>query len=111
MIYANKKVASKPNLAAQTAKIIANVRELEQKNLIRLETDIIFLYPQIWKDKIAAINWINCLHHYYCLKKHLKSTQPLYFKNIETEELMGSIINKKPKVLIFNEYKASHGKC
>ncbi|RZL33618.1 MAG: hypothetical protein EOO96_11880 [Pedobacter sp.] len=37
MIYANKKVSSKPNLAAQTAKIIANVKELEAKNLIKLE--------------------------------------------------------------------------
>ncbi|TKC10343.1 hypothetical protein FA048_09130 [Pedobacter polaris] len=102
MIYANKKVTGKVNLAQQTAKIIANVLELESKNLIRLEADTIFLYPQLWKDRISAINWINCLHHYYCLKKQLKSSQPLYFKNIETEELIGNMVNKKPKVLIFN---------
>lgn len=102
MIYANKKVATKPNLAQQTAKIIANVKELESKNLIRLEPDTVFLYPQIWKDKIAAINWINCLHHYYSLKKQYKRTQSLYFKHIETEELIGSMINRKPKVLTFD---------
>lgn len=102
MIYANKKVSSKPNLAAQTAKIIANVKELEAKNLIKLDTDTVFLHTQLWKDKIAAINWINCLHHYYCLKRQFKSSQALYFKNIETYEPIGSMINKKPKVLIFN---------
>lgn len=102
MIYANKKVATKPNLAQQTAKIIANIKELESKNVIRLEPDTVFLYPQIWKDKIAAINWINCLHHYYCLKKQFKSMQTLYFKHIETEELIGSMINKKPKILTFD---------
>ncbi|WP_316767237.1 hypothetical protein [Pedobacter frigiditerrae] len=102
MIYANKKVNLKGNLAQQTAQIIANVTALESKNVIRLESDTVFLYPQIWKDKIAAINWINCLHHYYCLKKQLKGSSPLYFKNIETEELIGTMINKKPKVLIFS---------
>lgn len=102
MIYANKKVASKPNLAQQTAKIIANVKELEIKSLIRLEADTVYLYPQIWKDKISAINWVNCLHHYYCLKRQFKGSQSLYFKHLETEELLGSMINKKPKILIFN---------
>lgn len=102
MIYANKKVNLKGNLAQQTAQIIANVTALESKNVIRLESDTVFLYPQIWKDKIAAINWINCLHHYYCLKKQHKASATLYFKNIETEELIGTMINKKPKVLIFS---------
>ncbi len=102
MIYANKKISVKANMAQQTAQIIANVKELERRNLIRLESDTVFLYPQIWKDKTSALNWINCLHHYYMLKKQLKSTQALYFKHMETEELIGSIINKKPKVLLFN---------
>lgn len=102
MIYANKKVAVKPNSAQQTAKIIANVKELEGKNLIKLTPDTIFLYPQLWKDKATALNWINCLHYYYTIKKQLNSTTTLYFKHIETEELIGSIANKKPKVLIFD---------
>jgi len=102
MIYANKKVNTKGNLAQQTAQIIANVIALEEKNLIRLAEDTIYLYPQIWKDKAAAINWINCLHHYYCLKRRYKSVAILYFKNIETDELIGTIINKKPKVLLFD---------
>ena len=101
MFYANKKVNTKGNLAQQTAQIIANVNELESKKLIRLELDTVFLHPQLWKDKIAAINWINCLHHYYCLKKQMKSAGPLYFKNIHTNELIGRMLSKKPKVLIF----------
>ncbi|MFA6277967.1 MAG: hypothetical protein WC622_14530 [Pedobacter sp.] len=102
MIYANKKVVSKPDLAQQTAQIIFNIKEWENKNLIRLESDTVFLYPPLWKNKIAALNWINCLHHYYCIKRQMKKSDSLYFKNIETGELIGSMVNKKPKVLLFN---------
>jgi len=102
MLYANKKVSSKPNLAVQTAKIMANVKELESRKLIRLDADTVFLAPILWKDKIAAINWINCLHHYYCLKKQFKSSATLYFRDIHNDELIGSMQHKRPKVLIFS---------
>jgi len=102
MFYANKKVSSKANTAQQTAKIIANVKTLEEKNVIRLETDTVLLYPAIWKDKPTALNWMVCLHQYYCMKKQFKSTETLLFKNIETDELLGSAVGKKAKVLIFD---------
>lgn len=103
MIYANKKVNVKANTAQQMALIMANIKELTDKNLIKLTSDTVFLYPQIWKDEATALNWIKCLHLYYCLKRQFKSAAPLYFKHIESEELLGSIIHKKPKVLIFNK--------
>ncbi|MEE1944047.1 hypothetical protein VRU48_02935 [Pedobacter sp. KR3-3] len=101
MIYANKKVAVKTNIAQQTAQIIANVKELEAKNLISFAGNEVSLYPQIWKDKATALNWIKCLYLYCCLKKKIKDGNPLYFKHIETNEPLGSMVNKKPKVLIF----------
>lgn len=99
MIYAKKKVQNTANLAAQTAKIIANVKELEEKNLIRLEEKEIYLYPDIWKDAATALNWIKCLHLYYMLKKRFKESNPLLFKHMETGELIGSFKNKKAKVI------------
>jgi len=99
MIYAKKKVQNTANLAAQTAKIIANVKELEEKNLIRLEEREIYLYPDIWKDSATALNWIKCLHLYYMLKKRFKESDPLLFKHMETGELIGSFKNKKAKVI------------
>jgi hypothetical protein len=101
MIHVNKKIHHKENLAKQIAQIISNVTELEHKNLIKLTSDTVYLYPQIWKTKMAAINWINCLYHYYVVKKQLKSKSPLYFRAMENEELIGSIVNKKASVLIF----------
>lgn len=101
MIYGKKKVLQATNQAAQTAKIIANVRELEAKNLIRIEGDEVHLYPEIWKDKATALNWMKCLHLYCIMKKHFKESDPLYFKNINTGELIGSSKNKKASVLIF----------
>lgn len=100
-MYANKKVNQKGNLAQQTAQIIANVMSLEEKNLINLTDDTVYLHPTLWKDKLSASNWINCLHRYYVVKRKVKPSAPLYFKAIDTLELIGSIIEKKPKVLLF----------
>lgn len=100
MIYAKKKVQHSANLAAQTAKIIANVKELEEKNILRIEGDTVFVHPKIWKDKNTALNWIKCLHLYCMVKKRFKESDTLYFKHYETEELIGSFKNKTPKVLI-----------
>lgn len=102
MIFSNKKVAVKGHLAQQTAQIIANVNQLLEKNIIRLEDDTVYLYPKIWKDKTTALNWLSCLHHYYCIKRKFKPSATLYFKDIESDELIGTVINKKAKVLISN---------
>ncbi len=99
MIYANKKIASSANLAQQTAKIIANVKILEEKNLIRLESDTIYVHFSLWTDKKVALNWIDCLLIYYRVKKSFKGNT-LYFKNIESEELIGTCINRKAKVFL-----------
>ena len=103
MIFSNKKVAPIVNSAQQMAKIIANVNQLLEKKIIRLEENTIYLYPTIWKDKPIALNWLSCLHHYYCVKRKLKSSETLYFKDIESDKLLGTVVNKKAKVLIFEE--------
>ena len=43
MIYAKKKVQQTAQLAAQTAKIIANVKELLEKNLLRFEGNEVYV--------------------------------------------------------------------
>lgn len=101
MIYAKKKVQHAANTAAQTAKIIANVKELEEKNIIRITDNEVELYPEIWKDKATALNWIKCLYLYCMLKKRFKESDSLFFKNITTGEIIGSYKNKKASVLIF----------
>ncbi|SMC69481.1 hypothetical protein [Pedobacter nyackensis] len=101
MIYAKKKVQNNANLAAQTAKIIANVNELEQKNLIRIEGNEIYVYPEIWKDKVTALNWIKCLHLYCMVKKRFKESDTLYFKHYVSGDVVGSFKNKKASVLAF----------
>ncbi len=100
MIYANKKVNQIANSAQQTAQIISNVKKLTEKNLIRLAEDTVFLDPEIWKDKVSALNWINCLHLYYQMKRQFKKSDNLYFKDIVTEELIGSYTNKQAKVIV-----------
>jgi len=100
MIYAKKKVQQTASLAAQTAKIIANVKELEEKHLIRTEERTVFIYPQIWKDKATALNWIKCLHVYYKLKKRFKESDTLDFRHYESEELIGSFKHKKAAVYL-----------
>lgn len=101
MIYAKKKVQHTAHLAAQTAKIIANVKELQEKNLLRIEGNEVFVYPEIWKDKATALNWIKCLHLYCMLKMRFKESDSLLFKNYTTGEQIGGYKNKKASVSIF----------
>lgn len=101
MIYAKKKVQNNANLAAQTAKIIANVNELEQKNLLRIEANDVYIYPEIWKDKATALNWIKCLHLYCMIKKRFKESDHLNFKHYVSGALIGNFKNKKATVTIF----------
>jgi len=95
MIYAKKKVQKNADLAAQTAKIIANVKEMEQKNVLRIEGQEVFLYPGLWKDRLTALNWMRCLHVYCMAKKGLKERDTLHFKHYETGAMIGSLKNKK----------------
>jgi len=101
MIYAKKKVQHTSHLAAQTAKIIANVKDLQEKNLLRIEGNEVFVYPEIWKDKATALNWIKCLHLYCMLKMRFKESESLLFKNYTTGEQIGAYKNKKASVSIF----------
>lgn len=101
MIYAKKKIQNNNNLAAQTAKIITNVTELEQKNLVKIDENVVYVYPEIWKDKVTALNWIKCLHLYCMVKKRFKESDTLYFKHFITGETIGSFKNKKAHVTIF----------
>jgi len=100
-MYANKKITINGNLAQQTAKIISNVVALETKNVIRLADDTVYLPSQIWKDQVSALNWICCLQRFYLVKRNHKTSANLYFKDIESEQLIGTMINNQPKVLIF----------
>ncbi|SMC62738.1 hypothetical protein [Pedobacter africanus] len=99
MIYSNKKVQPSANLAAQNAKIIANVNALKEKNLLRIEGNEVFVYPAIWKDQATALNWIKCLHIYCMLKHRFKEKDLLDFKDYTTGELIGTFKNKKATVL------------
>jgi len=101
MIYAKKKVQQPAHLAVQTAKIIANVKELQEKNLLRIEGNEVYVYPEILKDKPTALNWIKCLHLYCMLKKRFKESDSLFFKNYTTGEQIGVYKNKKASVSIF----------
>lgn len=101
MIYGKKKVQQPANLAVQTAKIIANVKELQEKNLLRIEGNEVYVYPEILKDKPTALNWIKCLHLYCMLKKRFKESDSLFFKNYTTGEQIGTYKNKKASVSIF----------
>lgn len=101
MIYSNKKFILNKNAAQDKTKIIANVIELQNQGLIKLTTDTVYLTQNLWKDRLSALNWISCLHIYYTFKMKMKPTESLYFKDIATEQLIGAIIHKKPKLYLF----------
>jgi len=101
MFYANKKHSTPINSAEQNAKILANVKGLLEKKLIQISGNVVSLYPQLWKDKVKAINWIKCLYIYCNLKKHIKPKEALYFEDITTKQPIGSMVNNLPKLIDF----------
>lgn len=101
MIYSNKNFVLNKNAAEETAKIIATVVALQNQGTIKLTDDTVYLKPSLWKDRLSALNWMSCLHVYFTLKKKMKPSQSLFFKDIDTEQLIGSIVNKKPKLYLF----------
>lgn len=102
MIYAKKKVQNNANLAAQRAQIIATVNELMAKNLLKITDGEVYVYPQIWKDKVTALNWIKCLHLYFMVKHRFKETDTLHFRHYESAELVGTFKNKK--AFVYTEF-------
>lgn len=100
MIYAKKKVQNNANLAAQRAQVIANVNELMARNLLKIVEDEVYVYPEIWKDKASALNWIKCLHLYFMLKRRFKERDILNFKHYESGEMIASFKNKKPALYL-----------
>jgi hypothetical protein len=94
-MHARKKVHVAVSTANQTAKIIANVNGLTEKGLMRIEGNDVFVYPEIWKDKAAAENWIKCLHIYCTIKRQLRSHEELKFRHYENGAQIGSYRNKK----------------
>lgn len=102
MIYANKKVQNNASQSVQNAKIISNVKELQEKKLVRIEGNEVYLEPGLWKNKLLAINWIQCLHIYCCLKLRFKENDSLYFRDLHTLEQIGSYQQKKAKVSLFS---------
>lgn len=101
MIYANKKVQQTTSSSVQNAEIISNVKELEEKEMVRIMGNEVYLESGLWRNQLHALNWINCLHIYCCLKLRFKEKDPLYFKDINTAEPIGAYENKKAKVFLF----------
>lgn len=101
MFYANKKHAAPINSAAQNSKILVTVKGLLEKQLIQINGNVVSLYPELWKDQAKAVNWIKCLYIYCNLKKHIKSKEALYFENIMTKQVIGSMVNNVPKLINF----------
>lgn len=108
MFYANKKHTAPINSAEQNAKILANVKGLLEKKLIQINGNMISLYPQLWKDKDKAFNWIKCLYIYCNLKKLVKPKEALYFEDINTKQVIGSIVNNVPKLIDFEFAEQTH---
>jgi hypothetical protein len=82
------------------AKITASVKELLKNKVIKIVGNAIYLHPELWYNKSTAEAWIKNLYMYCCLHTNHSKSQPLYFKNIETEEIIGFYQDEKPKVLI-----------
>lgn len=100
MIYANKKVQESPNQAAQHAKIINNMLQLQEKGFVRIDGQTIFLRKALWKNVLTAQNWMKCAQIYCNLILKYNKKAPLEFRDLETELVIGKLNGKQVKVLL-----------
>lgn len=81
--------AKKQEVFTGTAKVIAGVTELIQRRAINITGNVVFLYPELWYNRETAAAWMKNLYLYCRLANNHPDGMALYFKNIETGELMG----------------------
>lgn len=101
MIYANKKVQESPNQAAQTAKIIDTMLQLQEQEFVRIDGQTVWLRPNLWKNVLLAQNWMKCANIYCNLILKYNKKSPLEFRDIETDAVIGKLNGKQVKVLLF----------
>ncbi|WP_276089625.1 hypothetical protein [Pedobacter sp. JY14-1] len=98
-MYAKKKVHQAGNKAEQTAKILANVSALEAKHLLKITGNEVRVYPQLWKDRLSAENWMQCLLVYFVVKKKAAPGIGIRFVHYENGEPLGHVKNGRAVVV------------
>lgn len=90
--------AKKQEVFTGTAKVIAGVVKLMLNSSINITGNVVFLFPELWYNNKAAAAWMKNLYLYCRLVNGHREGMALYFKNIETGELMGFFQDGKATV-------------
>lgn len=75
------------------ATIFDGINNFRANGLIRIEGNTMSLYPQIWSRNPEA--FMANAYRYFRLKLKRKEGMPVYFKDIETNRLIGKFVGGK----------------
>lgn len=101
MIYAKKKIQETPHQAAQNAKVIQTMLQLQEKEWVRITGQTVWLKKDLWKNVLLAQNWMRCAHIYGILLLKYPKKSPMQFRDIDTDVLIGTLYGKQIQVLLF----------
>ncbi len=94
-MLARKKVHQAGSKPEQTAKILSNVAALEAKDLLRITDNEVYVFPQLWKDRFTAENWMQCMLIYFIVKRKATQRSEIRFYHYDSGEPLGHVKNGK----------------
>lgn len=87
-IFKTKRPTPAENLQ-HIARITASVAELEKNKTIRIVGNTVYLFRVLWPNKKIALSWIKNLYIVCAATRGHSKEQVLYFKDIETDDILG----------------------
>lgn len=81
-------------------KVINGMNSLIEKQLIRIEGNVMLIYPEIWGDTEAKhLAFIRNGYRYFRLKLHFAEGTTVYIKDIETGQFLGVMKDSVPSII------------
>lgn len=97
-LFKSKKTTASQRIQ-HAAKVVAGVDALIACTAIKIMDNVVYLHKELWYNEKHARSWMKNLYMYCKLAKTTERDR-LYFKNIETEEIMGYYHDETAVVMV-----------
>lgn len=81
----------------QLATIFKGMEEMIEKGAIKIQGNTVSLFPELWQRNPEA--FMANTYRYLRLKLKRKEGIPVYFKDIETDKLIGKFLGGKAQLI------------
>ncbi|EMS34622.1 hypothetical protein C943_03309 [Mariniradius saccharolyticus AK6] len=87
---AREKIAVAGKRVGQMASVVQGINFLIDKKAVVIDGNTVYLYRELWgSDPKTPDAWMKNMYIYMRLQQLCEEGQTIYFRNIETDELIG----------------------